>query len=149
VFMDPAMITGNPDYQLGEAIFNFMGRYTYNPPLGTDIKPELADWEIQDGGKTYIFHVRKGVKFHSGYGDLTADDIKWNWERIKDPKTASRYATDFAGSTISALDSSTLKVTFDQPYSAFIPASLAFRPGMIISPKAFQEAPDKWKTRPI
>ena len=35
--------------------------------------------------KTFIFHVRKGIKFHDG-NDLTAEDIKWNWERAKDPE---------------------------------------------------------------
>lgn len=149
VFMDPAAITGAPDYQIGEAIYNFIGRYTYNPPLGTAINAELAEgWDIQDGARTYIFHLRKGVKFHDGT-DLDATAVKYNWDRIKDPKTASRYATDFAGSTITAVDPTTLKVTFEQPYPAFIPASLAFRPGLIISPKAYQELGDKWKTHPV
>ncbi len=149
VFMDPAAITGNPDYQLGEAIFNFVGRYTYNPPLGTQINAELAEgWELQDNAKTYIFHLRKGVKFHDGT-DCAAAAVKYNWDRIKDPKTASRYQTDFAGSTITVLDPTTLKVAFDHPYPAFIPASLAFRPGMIISPTAYQAAGEKWKTHPV
>ncbi|MBI3978065.1 MAG: hypothetical protein HY331_07765 [Chloroflexi bacterium] len=147
--MDPAKITGAPDYQLGEAIYNFIGRYTYNPPLGTKINPELAEWEIKDGAKTYIFHIRKGVKFQGGFGDLTAEDVKWNWERIADQKSGSRYYTDFAGSEIKALDQYTVQVRFPNAYPAFIPASLAFRPGLIVSPKAFKERGDKWKTAPV
>ena len=148
--MDPAQIATITDYQIGEAVFNYIARYTYNPPLGNALTPELAEsWEILDGAKTYVFHLRKGVKFHAGYGDLTAEDVKWNWERIKDPKTASRYQTDFAGSTIEVVDPQTLRVRFDKPYPSFIQASLGFRPGFIISPKAMQELGDKWKTRPI
>ena len=121
-----------------EALFNYAARYTYNPPLGTTINPEITEsWEIQDGAKTFIFHLRKGIKFHGGYGDVTADDLKWNWERIKDPKTASSAAPDWAGSTITVRRSLTIKVTFDHPYPAFINATLAYSSGMIICPTAF------------
>ena len=41
--MDSAAITTDPDNQAGEAIYNYMARYTYNPPLGTDILPDLAE----------------------------------------------------------------------------------------------------------
>ncbi len=150
VFMDPAKITESTDYILGEAVYNYVSRYTYNPPLGTQINPELAQWEIKDDAQTYIFHLQKGVKFHGGNGELTADDIKWNWDRMKDPQSGSRYATDFKGSTITVLDPYTVQVVFDHPYPAFIPASLAFRPGMIMPSKAYQAAgQDNWKSHPI
>lgn len=148
VFMDPARITESTDYTLGEAIFNYIGRYTYKPG-GTTIDPELATWELQNDAKTYIFSLRKGVKYHGKYGEVTAEDIKWQWERMKDAKTASRYKADFDGSTIEVIDPYTLKVTFDRPYPSFIPASLGFRPGLIVSKQAFEEKGDAWKTLPI
>ena len=148
--LDPALINSQVDFQIAEALYNYIGRYTYNPPLGNAITPELAEWEVLDGAKTYIFHLKKGVKFHgSMYGELTAADVKANWERLKDPKTASPYRSDFSGSTIEVLDANTLKVSFDRSYPSFISASLAFRPGLVISPKAYADAGDQWKTRPI
>lgn len=147
--LDPALINSQVDFQVAEAIYNYIGRYTYNPPLGNAVTPELAEWEVRDGARTYIFNLKKGVKYHGGYGELTAEDIKYNWERIRDPRTASPYRTDFAGGTIEVLDPYTLKVAFDRPYPSFITASLAFRPGFVISPKAFAEYGDRWKNRPI
>ena len=47
----------------------------------TQVKGELAErWEVKDEGKTYIFYLVKGVKFHDGT-ELTAEDVKYSIER--------------------------------------------------------------------
>ena len=52
-------------------------------------QPDLAEkWDISPDGKTYTFHLRKGVKFHNGR-ELTATDVKYTYERIINPETAS------------------------------------------------------------
>src|SRR5579862_3799002 len=39
-----------------------------------DVIPAVAEsWDIQDGGKVIVFHIRHGVTFHSG-DPLTAKD---------------------------------------------------------------------------
>ena len=47
------------------------------------LRPGLAEkWEqAADDKKTWIFHLRKGVKFHDGT-DFNADVVVWNLERI-------------------------------------------------------------------
>jgi peptide/nickel transport system substrate-binding protein len=150
VSMDPAIMSNQIDFQIAEMIFNLMGRYTYDPPLGNAITPELAEnWEIKDDARTWIFHIRKGVKFHKGYGDLSAEDVKANWEHIKKPDTASPFRVEFGGSTIEVLDPYTVQVKFEQPKPSFMTAVLGFRPGFIVSPKARAELGDRWKTNPI
>ena len=148
--LDPPRSTTQVNNPANEALYNYVARYTYNPPLGTQVLPEIAEgWEVQDGAKTYLFHLRKGIKFHGGYGELTADDVKWNWERIKDPKFGSSAAPDWAGSTITVLDPYTIKVAYDRPYPAFINATVAYSGEQIISPKASAELGDRWNTKPI
>ena len=40
-----------------------------------DVIPGVAEsWDIQDGGKVIVFHIRHGVTFHSG-DPLTAKDV--------------------------------------------------------------------------
>jgi ABC-type transport system substrate-binding protein len=52
---------------------------------GKTIIPDLAhSWEIAKDGKTYTFHLRKGVQFHDG-AELTSEDVKATFDRISKP----------------------------------------------------------------
>src|ERR1700752_1110516 len=54
---------------------------------GTTVVPSLAErWDISPDGRTYTFHLRRGVKWHSNRifkptRDLDADDIVFSLER--------------------------------------------------------------------
>ena len=52
----------------------------YLPMLSTNV-PSVADGTIKDNAKTYVFHIRKGVKFHNG-DILTPQDVKYSLERL-------------------------------------------------------------------
>lgn len=46
-------------------------------------KPMLAErWEVSPDAKTWTFFLRKGVPFHGGLGDVTAEDVKFSLELI-------------------------------------------------------------------
>ncbi|WP_149535769.1 ABC transporter substrate-binding protein [Siccirubricoccus phaeus] len=52
---------------------------------GKTIIPDLAhSWQIAPDGKTYTFHLRRGVQFHDG-AELTAEDVKATYDRIVRP----------------------------------------------------------------
>ena len=84
-----------------------------------DIQLSLAErWE-QPNPTTYIFYLRKGVKFHNGR-EMTAEDVKTNieWRSKGAPKDWPRMRNLEAMSKIKAvdvLDRYTLKVTIDSP----------------------------------
>src|SRR5262249_48034004 len=56
----------------------FNSLLTMTPPPEWKVVPELAtSWDVQDGGKTWVFHLAQGGTFHDG----TAFDPqapKWN-----------------------------------------------------------------------
>ena len=49
--------------------------------------PLVAEsFEISEDKKTYTFQIREGLTFHNGEA-VTAQDVKWSWDRYLDPET--------------------------------------------------------------
>src|SRR5689334_9418061 len=55
---------------------------------GTPIPALAESWTISDDGTTYTFKLRPDAKFSNGR-DLTAEDVKWSFERLLNPATAA------------------------------------------------------------
>ncbi|MDP2953285.1 MAG: ABC transporter substrate-binding protein, partial [Chloroflexota bacterium] len=53
---------------------------TFFMPVGTKfINPMLAEsWEVSPDLKKVTMKLRKGVQFHKGWGEMTADDAAWS-----------------------------------------------------------------------
>ena len=106
----------------GAEVINMMGDTLVNlaPDMKT-IKPGLAkSWEVKDGGKTYIFHLRKDVKFHDGK-PFTAGDVVYTIKRWKNPKPKKPLAWR-AGPVkdIKALDKYTVSYELTRPFNELL-----------------------------
>lgn len=63
-------------------------------PEGNVLVPDLATEvpEPTDGGKTYTFHLKDGIKFGPPLSrEITAEDVVYAMERIATPKVAAQY----------------------------------------------------------
>jgi peptide/nickel transport system substrate-binding protein len=49
----------------------------------------VKDWEVSKDGLSWTFHLRKGVKFHGDWGEVTAEDLKFSLERFMSPTSTS------------------------------------------------------------
>jgi ABC-type transport system substrate-binding protein len=60
-----------------------------------ELIPMLAErWQVTDGGRTWKFHLRKGVRFHNGT-ELTAEDVKFTFASIAKEGSANSMAPEF------------------------------------------------------
>ncbi|MGH7392484.1 MAG: ABC transporter substrate-binding protein [Candidatus Rokuibacteriota bacterium] len=118
---------------------------------GVDFKPELArEWEIQ-GDRTHVFRLHKGVTFHNG-DPLTAADIKWNLERVKDKSQAPIHSWKLALlEAIETPDSHTVKLHFTKPYPFLRVAFTGStgRAGTILNPRAVKEKGKAYGRSPV
>lgn len=113
---DPAIVTAASSLELMSVVYD---RLIYFDDNG-EPQPQLAaSWDMPDD-LTYVFTLREGVTFHDGV-PLTADDVKFTFDRIIDEATASAWASQF--SPVDAIESDGgLTVTFKlkSPYGPFL-----------------------------
>jgi peptide/nickel transport system substrate-binding protein len=88
----------------------------FNPPGSKErFSPHLATaWESSNGGKTWTFHLRQGVKFHDGT-PFNAQAVKFTVERTKKQNGAVAYIWN-AVKDIEVVDDHT--VVFELSYPA-------------------------------
>ncbi|MGQ9671628.1 MAG: ABC transporter substrate-binding protein [Candidatus Aminicenantales bacterium] len=69
-----------------------------------NVIPSLAEyWTISEDGRSYIFYLRKGVKFHHGR-EVEAEDVKFSLERVIREKAALPFAQYFTSRVVGALE---------------------------------------------
>ena len=81
-FMGHPGLATNPQILINEAapITESLGQH--NTTDGA-VVPMLAEsWTISPDFKVWTFNIRKGVQFHKGWGELTAEDVIWSMEQV-------------------------------------------------------------------
>src|SRR5215216_850276 len=130
--MDPRLQNDTAAFRINELVFN--GLTTIDQNL--EPQPDLAEKIDQPDAQTYVFTLRKGVKFHDGT-ELTADDVKATYDTMLNPDFKSpRRALYDAINTVEAVDKYTVKFSLKYPFSAL----LVFLDHGIV-PKALAENP--------
>ncbi|HTJ56637.1 MAG TPA: ABC transporter substrate-binding protein [Devosiaceae bacterium] len=146
-------LTGGDNWaicQLFDCLVNSAdGTFGFTP---ADFRPEIAEsFEASADAKTWTYHIRKGVKFHKGYGEVTADDVVFTFGRLIDPKIVTNGKAQYQNiDKVEAVDLLTVKFTLKLPDPLFNGACAATLPASILCRKAFEEkGAEKFKFDPI
>lgn len=128
--LDPAAVNGN-DVGM-DVILNVYDRLTaiaaedgaVIPSLSTEV-PSLDNGMISADGLTYTFPIREGVVFSDGT-DLTAEDVKYSWDRVLEMNLPEGQAQLFENvAETRVVDDYTFEVTLgavDASFLAFLAA---------------------------
>ena len=95
---------------------------------------DLAEsWEVSGDGCTWTFHLKKGVKFHSGK-ELTSADVKASYDRLLDTENPVRYNSLATGyiSACNVVDDYTVELVTPSPIAPFL-ANLTHRSNLILN----------------
>lgn len=91
---------------------------------------------------TWEFKLRKGVKFHNG-DPLTASDVKFSFDRMRDAKTKNPFSVFFGGmKEVQVIDDYTVRVITEKP-DPVLPSRVAFA-AFIVPEKYIKEHGDEY-----
>ena len=149
--LDPAFATGRSDYEIMECLHE--GLQSYRPGTMDRVNTLAEEFQVSPDGLRVDFTLRRGVPFHAGYGEVTAQDVKFSYERIAGlttPNINSSYQGDW-----SALE----EVQVTGRYSGVIRLKHLFAPlhrttlplerGYVLSERAVRERGDGFATAPV
>lgn len=121
--LDPHTVSSYSSYQILNNVLD--GLTFYDDDL--NLIPWLAEsWEQSEDGLTWTFHLREGVMFSNGR-EMTAEDVKWSFERLIDPETGAGNAGRVGPpeTQIEVIDDYTVAITHPEPFGIF-PQSIGF-----------------------
>ncbi|WP_083390827.1 ABC transporter substrate-binding protein [Parafrankia soli] len=146
--LDPASLANQA------AITAVLGNALYGTLLTTDETSKVGysmaeSFTTTDGGATFELKLRPDLVFSDGT-PLNAAAVKFNWDRIKDPATASSSLPEAAMvASTEVIDDRTMKVTMTTPIAAFAQAVVGTVLNWVASPAALQKGKQSFDEKPI
>jgi len=120
--LDPADIRGQQDQEIGVNVYERLVQLKFNEqPDGSlladpvEVVPQLAEsWKVD--GPVITFKLRPGVKFFATGNPVTAEDVRYSFERLVritgNGKNQAGIAGIFKPEQIVAVDPQTVQITF-------------------------------------
>lgn len=119
--LDPHVASSEATFQILNNVLETLTFYDND----MNIVPWLAEsWEQSEDGLTWTFNLREGVTFSNGE-EMTAEDVKFSFDRLLDPEIASgnAFRVGGEGTEIEVIDDYTVAITTTS-VNATLPLSL-------------------------
>lgn len=125
------------DARIRVSLLMYQGLF-YEGASGEAIPLLAESYDISDDGLVYTVKLRDGVKFHTGQ-DMTAEDVAYSYNYIRDAENGSPGAGDFAIiESVEAIDPSTVRFTLSSP-NASLPMTLGNKYGAVVPAGYFDD----------
>ena len=148
--LDPHFAVSTIDRVPVAWMFNALVRFPPGTIDPANIEPDLAErWETSADKKTWIFHLRRGVQFHGGYGELTAEDVVFSLKKAADPKTSAFSSSLRPVESIEAVDPYTVKIVLKDTIPSLLGTVVDYSGGYIVSKKAVEKLGEGFARNPI
>jgi peptide/nickel transport system substrate-binding protein len=140
--LDPPFHLSAPETQLCDLLFHHLVVFKGSEDTSWELDAAESIEQVDD---THIkFKLKPGLKWTGDYGTMTAEDVKYSFERVIDPKMESPYAGDWAALDHVEVTDELSGVIVLKEFSATLwTTSLTNNAGMIVCKKAVEALPDK------
>lgn len=143
--LDPAHSQGIVDEEIQSAIYSKLIQYKPGREWGWEL--DAAESIEQVDGTHIKFKLKPGIMFTNGYGEMTAEDVKYSFERILDEAIESTNTPDWGSLKEVSVDGKYAgTIVFNEPYPPAWNIALPYIVGNIICKKAWEEAGGKVDT---
>jgi peptide/nickel transport system substrate-binding protein len=148
--IDPHLAPTTIDKVVVGWMFNGLVRFRPGSINPAEIEPDLAErWESSADGKTWTFHLRRGVQFHQGMGELTAEDVVFSLKKAATPGQ-SAFSGDFrAFESVEAVDPYTVRIVLKENVPALLGLVTNYHGGNIVSRRAVTERGEAFARNPV
>lgn len=144
--LDPAFMLGAIEDVIMRCVYVSLNR------LG-DLR-EGSPWSLwgaekleQKDPKQIAFTLIEGLKWTNGFGAVTAEDVKFSYERVANPDNASPWAYQFEQlDRVEVIDERNGIIHLKNPYQPIFVVTLPYYGGHIISKAATEKAGGKYTT---
>ncbi|MCF6432800.1 MULTISPECIES: ABC transporter substrate-binding protein [unclassified Leisingera] len=146
--IDPAFSKGVIDEEIHASIYNKL--IQYKPGREWDWQMDAAAM-IEQGDETHIkFALRDDIGFTNGFGAMTAEDVKYSFERIVADETESPNKPDMGPlSHVEVTGEREGTIVLKEPFAPLWSIALPYITGNIVSKKAWEAAGGKATTDPL
>jgi peptide/nickel transport system substrate-binding protein len=116
-----------------------------------EVEPDLAEsWTLSPEGTIWTFKLKKGVQFHKGFGELTAEDVKFSFERQINRGPGLRFGVNLEViKSIEVVDPHTVQIALKSFDPIFLLRMVGYQQGYIISKKAAEKYGEQFKWNPV
>ena len=146
--LDPAFMNGGIEDVIMRGIYVTLNHFG-DIQKGSPWSPWGAEKLEQKDPKTIAFTLIEGLKWSNGFGAVTADDVKFSFERIADKTLSSPWAYQFEKlDRVEVVDARSGIIHLKEPYQPIFVTSLPYYGGHIISRAGTEKAGGKFTTQP-
>lgn len=146
--LDPCFRLAAPEGDITSVIF--AGLVVTTPGDSWGWRPMAAETIKQLDPLTVSFQLRDNIGFTDGYGQMTAEDVKFSIERIADPANKSPYSGDWATlKEVEVKDKLSGLIHLKQAFAPLWTSTLPTPSGTILSKRAITELGGKMGVKPV
>jgi peptide/nickel transport system substrate-binding protein len=116
-----------------------------------EVDPDLAEsWTLSPDGTLWTFKLKKGVQFHKGFGEFTAEDVKFSFERQINRAPGTRFGVNLEViKGIEIIDPHTVQIALKAFDPIFLLRTVGYQQGYIVSKKAAEKLGEQFKWNPV
>ena len=115
-FVNPVLALSDADRDISTLVYSGLMK---KMPDGTFVPDMAESYTLSDDGLEYTFTLKENLTFHDGQ-PLTANDVVFTIQKIKDPIIKSPRRLNWEGVLVEKIDERTITFTLKRSFASFL-----------------------------